>query len=186
MTQTNDHENIPDAAADRAVATALSGVVVRGEKNLLAKTSRVGAEGARAALETFYHAFNTRSLALYQRIWADDPLVQLDSPLAGVVRGSAPIAALAARGLSGPARVQTVLNDIVAYETPELVVFTGRERGAATRDGEHEAPSEIPEFHSISVFRSSADQGGWRLVYHSVWLDDAEQLAHYQRALRGA
>ena len=75
-------------ADDRAVATALGGVIVRGEQNMLAATAEPGIAGARAALETFYYAFNTRSLDLYQRIWADDPLVQLYSPVAGMIRGS--------------------------------------------------------------------------------------------------
>jgi hypothetical protein len=30
---------------------------------------------------------------------------------------------------SDPARVQTVVEDLVAYATPNLVVFTGREHG---------------------------------------------------------
>jgi hypothetical protein len=72
----------PNANADdRPVATALNDVIVRGEQNALADTAAPGIEGARAALETFYHAFNTRSLDHYQRIWADDPLVQLGSPV---------------------------------------------------------------------------------------------------------
>ena len=173
-------------ADERAVATALAGVIVRGERNLLAEAATPGIEGARAALETFYHAFNTRSPDLYQQIWADDPLVQLGSPVAGLVRSSAAIAALAARGFSGPARTQTVLEDIVAYATPELVVFTGRERGTYARDGEREAASALAEIRSICIFRFIAEQGGWRQVYHHVSLDDADQLARYQRAVRGA
>lgn len=175
-------------ADDRSVATALGGVIVRGEHNLLADTAMLGIEGARAALETFYYAFNTRSPDLYQRIWADDPLVQVGSPVGGMVRGSATIAALAERMLSGPvrARVQTVLEDIVAYVTPELVVFTGREHGTYTPDSEHEAMSELPNVRSICIFRFITEQGGWRQVYHSVSIDDADQLARYQRAVRGA
>src|SRR5215469_8273094 len=126
MMQTNAN------ADDHAVATALSGVIVRGEQNLLANTAAPGIEGARSVLETFYYAFNTRSPDLYQRIWADDPLVQLYSPVGGMVRGSATIAALARRMLAAPVRLQTVLEDIVAYVTPTLVVFTGREHGAYT------------------------------------------------------
>jgi hypothetical protein len=183
MTQTNDNAANAD---DRVVATALVGVIVRGEQNLLTTTATPTAEGARAALETFYHAFNTRSLDLLRRIWADDPLVQASSPVGGIVRGSAAIAAGYARMLSRPSRVQTVLEDIVAYETPDLVVFTGRERGAYTRDSEREAMSDLSEIRSICIFHFIAEQGGWRLVYHSVSLDDAEQLAGYQRAVRGA
>ncbi|HEX6544237.1 MAG TPA: nuclear transport factor 2 family protein [Ktedonobacterales bacterium] len=175
-------------ADERAVATALNGVIVRGEQNMLADTAAPGIEGARAAIETFYYAFNTRSLDLYQRIWADDPLVQVGSPIAGVVRGSAAIRAISERAFSSPGslRVQTALADIVAYVTPEMVVFTGRERGTYTRGGEHEAKSELPEIRSICIVRFIAEQGGWRLVYHHVSLDDADQLARYQRAVRGA
>jgi hypothetical protein len=173
-------------ADDRAVAIALDGVIVRGEHNRLADAAVPGIEGARAALETFYHAFNTRSLDLLRQIWADDPLVQLGSPVGGIVRGSAEIAALYERGFSGPARVQTVLEDIVAYVTPDLVVFTGRERGTYTHDSEHEAMSELSEIRSICIFRFIAELGGWRQVYHHVSLDDADQLARYQRAVRGA
>ncbi len=173
-------------ADDRAVATALSGVIVRGEQNLLAESAAPGAEGARAALETFYHAFNTRSLDLYQRIWADDPLVQLGSPVGGMVRGSAAISALAARMFAGSLRVQTVFEDIVAYVTPDLVVFTGSERGAYTQGSAREAMSDLPAIRSICIFRFIAEQGGWRQVYHHVSFDDADQLARYQRAVRGA
>jgi hypothetical protein len=183
MAQTNDHETNAD---DRAVATALGGVIVRGEQNLLAETAAPDTRGARAALETFYYAFNTRSLDLLRRIWADDLLVQAGSPVGGVVRGSAAIAAAYARMFSGPLRVQTALEEIVAYMTPELVVFIGRERGAYTRDSEREAMTELPDIRSICVFRFIAEQGGWRQVYHSVSFDDADQLARYQLAVRGA
>ena len=185
-------------ADDPAVATALDGVIVRGERNMLADTAARSMAGARAALETFYFAFNTRSPDLYRQIWADDPLVQVGSPLGGIVRGSATIAALAERMLSAPvrARVQTTLEEIVAYVTPELVVFTGREHGTYTHDSgsdsdsgsgsEHEAVSELPDVRSICIFRYITEQGGWRQVYHSVSIDDADQLARYQRAVRGA
>jgi ketosteroid isomerase-like protein len=177
-------------ADDRAVATALGGVIVRGEQNLLAESAAHSIEGARAALETFYYAFNTRTLDLYQRIWADDPLVQLGSPVGGMVRGSATIAALAARMFAGSLRVQTALEDIVAYATPDLVVFTGSERGVYTNDSERhdserEAASELPLVCSICIVRFIAAQGGWRMVYHHVSFDDADQLARYQRAVRG-
>jgi hypothetical protein len=184
MTQTNANAN------DRAVATALNGVIVRGEQNLLAESATPGIEGARAALETFYYAFNTRSLDLVRQIWADDPLVQLVSPVVGMVRGSVAIGTLYARGFAGPARIQSALEDVVAYVTPELVVFTGQERGTYTHDGGGDTPPESarPEIRTtcMCIFRFIADQGGWRQVYHHVSLEDADQLAQFQRAVRGA
>lgn len=180
-------------ADDLAVASALGDVIVRGERNMLADTAAPGLQGARAALETFYYAFNTRLPELYQQIWADDPLVQVCSPLAGIVRGRTAIAALAERMVSAPARIQTVLDDIVAYATPDLVVFTGRERGThshASEQGseqgsEHEATSGLSEVRSACTFRFIPTQGGWRQVYHHVSLSDPDQLAQLQRAARG-
>ena len=180
MMQTNAN------ADDRSVATELGGVIVRGEQNLLADAAVPGIRGARAALETFYYAFNTRSVDLYQRIWADDPLVQVYSPVGGLVRGHAGIATLSERLFSGSMRIQTVLEDIVAYVTPELVVFTEREHATYTPDSEHDAMSKVAEGRSICVFRFIAEQGGWRLVYHHVSLEDADQLARFQRADGGA
>lgn len=177
---TNDH------ADERAVATALDGLMVRGKHNLMADTALPGLTGARAALETFYYAFNTRSADLYQQIWADDPLVQVYSPVAGMVQGHATIAALAQRMASAPARIQTVVEDIVAYVTPDLVVFTGREHGAYTSGSEKETTAELADVRSICVFRFIAQQGGWRQVYHHVSLPDPDQLARFQSAVRGA
>jgi hypothetical protein len=55
--------------ADRApVASALSGEVVRGQRHLLTGNGAPGLVGARAALETFSYAFNTRSTNLYTQI----------------------------------------------------------------------------------------------------------------------
>jgi hypothetical protein len=174
-------------AEDRAVATALGDVVVRGQQNLLTESAMPGLAGARAALETFYYAFNTRSLDLMKQVWADDPLVQVDTPVVGLVRGSARFAPLYERGFAGPARIQSAFEDIVAYVTPELVVFTGRERGSYTRDSAPAIALEPPEVRTtcICVFRYIAAQGGWRQVYHHVAIGDADQLAQFQKAVRG-
>lgn len=163
-----------------AVATALDGVIVRGERNLLADTLVPGVEGARAALETFYYAFNTRSLDLLKRIWADDPLAQLVSPF-GYIRGGPGIAAAYERMSSGPARMQTILEDIVVYIAPELAVFTMREHGTGMQHNEHGGKTELSG-HTSCVFRFVASQGGWRLVYHQVSLSDPDSLARLQRA----
>src|SRR5207237_1035640 len=104
----------------------------------------------------------TRSADLYKRIWADDPLVQLGSPIGGMVRGSARIAALSERLISeSPVRVQTVLEDIVAYESPDLVVFTERERGTYTRE---RAQDELEAHHCRS--RDLVERSRW----HFLWL----------------
>jgi ketosteroid isomerase-like protein len=168
-------------AENATVAIALSGVVVRGERDRLAEAASPGLEGARAALDTFYHALNTRSLNLLLRTWADDPLVQLDNPLGGIVRGLAGVAALYGRILSGPVRAQVTLEDIVAYVTPELLVFAGREVGSYEQSG----VSEPLAIRTSRIFRFLPAQGGWRQIHHHGSLDDPDQLARYQRAVRG-
>jgi hypothetical protein len=70
------------------------------------------------------------------------------------------------------------------------VVFTGREHATTTHthESKHEAKgmSKLLEIRTtcICVFRFFAARGGWRLVYHHVALDDPDQLARYQHAVR--
>ena len=64
-------------------------------------------------------------------------------------------------------RIQTALDDIVAYVLPGLAVFTERERGSVVQGNEDKTVTE----HSICIFRFKA-VNGWRLIYHRVSLDD--------------
>ncbi|MEN8235797.1 MAG: DUF4440 domain-containing protein, partial [Actinomycetota bacterium] len=52
-------------------------------RDCLQESTEPGVEGARAALESFYHSFNQRSETVLRQVWADDPLVQLNNPLGG-------------------------------------------------------------------------------------------------------
>lgn len=167
------------ATDEHTVATYLDGVAERGARDRLAETARPDMDGAHAALETFYHALNTRSLDLLRRIWVDDALIQLDNPVGGIVRGMEEIAALYARIFEGPVRVRVELWDIVRYATPAMAVFTGRERGAYERDG----ASEPLDIRTTRIFRYVEGQG-WRQIHHHGSIDDAERLARYQRAVR--
>lgn len=152
----------------------------------------VRCQRARAALETFNYAFNIQSLDLVRQIWADNPLVKFVSPIGDTLRGSASIAVAYARMLPRPVRIQSAFEDIVAYVTPELVVFTWRERGTFTPDHTHDTEQETmparPDIRTtcVCIFRFIAHQGGWRQVYHAVLLDDADQFAQFQRAMHGA
>jgi hypothetical protein len=53
----------------------------RTAKNRLEEARNPKADGARAALESFYFAFNQRSLEVLRQVWADDAFVQLNNPL---------------------------------------------------------------------------------------------------------
>jgi len=52
------------ATDEYATATVLGDTVERGARDRLDEAVRPGVDGAHAALETFYYAFNTRSLDL--------------------------------------------------------------------------------------------------------------------------
>jgi ketosteroid isomerase-like protein len=163
------------------VAVFLGDVVERGMRNRLDETAHPHVDGAHAALETFYHAFNTRTLDLFRQIWVDDPFIQLNNPVGGIVRGAGEIAALYARIFEGPVRVRVELWDIVRYAAPGVVVFAGRERGTYERDG-HAEPLDI---RTTRIFRY-IDGQGWRQLHHHGSIDDAGRLAQYQRAVRDA
>lgn len=139
-------------------------------------------EGARAALESFYFAFNQRSLDALESVWAQGPLISLNNPLGGIMRGLDDIRAPYQRIFGGPAQVWVEFHDVVEYMGQDTVVFAGRERGEFTRD-ERTIPLPI---RTSRVFQHFGRQLGWRQVHHHGSIDDAEALAQYQRAVRGA
>ncbi len=138
-------------------------------------------DGARAALETFYHAFNGRSLEVFEAVWAPKELISLNNPLGGIVRGLDDIRALYRRIFEGPAQVWVELHDIVAYLGETTAIFAGRERGEFSRGG-RTVPLAI---RTSRVFQYFGPELGWRQVHHHGSIDDPEALARYQRAVRG-
>ena len=141
--------------------------------------------GARAALETFYYAFNTRSVDLLKHIWAEDPSGATRDPTRGLHQGQRRHrCSLTDRMPSGPVQMQTVLDEIAAYVTPGLVVFTMRERGTVRQPGGNNEMTDVVEGRTSCVFRFIGSQGGWRLIYHQVSLSDPDSLARLQRAMR--
>ena len=139
-------------------------------------------DGARAALECFYYAFNQRSLDALEAVWAKDSLISLNNPLGGIMRGLDDIGTLYERIFGGPAQVWVEFYDIVEYVGQDTVVFAGRERGEFTHD-ERTIPLAI---RTSRVFQYFGGQLGWRQVHHHGSIDDSEALARYQRAVRGA
>lgn len=159
----------------------LEETVFRGERNQLTDTLQPGLEGAQAALETFYYALNQRLSEPFRQIWLTDPLIQLNNPLGGIVRGADAINALYQRIFNGPVRVQVEFYDAVVYLTSEMAVFAGRECGSYERDGQM-SPLDI---RTSRIFVYVPGQG-WRQVHHHGSIDAAEQLAHYQQAVLGS
>jgi hypothetical protein len=126
-------------------------------RNQLARADGPGLDGARAALETFYHAFNHSDLDTLAAVWHDDQLVQLNNPLGGMLRGREAIRELYARVFDGAGQAQITFSDIVEYATEDVVIFTGRERGTF-----HHAKNAVPS-RSAPLGSSGVApiDGGW-------------------------
>ncbi|WP_211255616.1 YybH family protein [Actinocatenispora sera] len=149
-------------------------------RNRLAETGHAGADGARAALETFYYALNQRDADVLRADWSDDPLAQLNNPLGGILRGGESITALYDRIFTGPVRVTATFRDIVEYLGDDHAVFAGREVGSwAGPDG-----VEVPLTIRTTRYFRYAD-GRWRQFHHHGSIDDPAALAAYQRAVTG-
>jgi ketosteroid isomerase-like protein len=144
----------------------------------LDETEDLRREGARAALETFYRAFNTADLALLETVWLDHPLVQLDNPAGGRLRGRAAVTALYSALLAGRRCGWVELEDVVEIWTPANVVFVGRERGEYVT-AEETISLAIRTTRCLTYVASA---GGWRLVHHHGSFDDPALLARYQAA----
>jgi ketosteroid isomerase-like protein len=149
-------------------------------RNRLAEAASPDLDGARAALESFYHAFNHRDLEAFRRVWVGDPLVQLNNPLGGILRGSDDIGRLYQRIFQSRARVEVSFGDIVAYQTAGMVVFAGRETGRFTDPGGRSLPLRI---RTTRVFAYDRAAGRWGQVHHHGSIDDPDALRDYQDAV---
>lgn len=150
----------------------------RDARQRLGETAAPTLDGARAAIETFYFAFNRRSAQTLRAIWLDHPLVQLNNPLGGVLRGIEPIAELYGRIFDGPAQVWVELSDIVEFALDDVAVFAGRERGELVLGDEH-----VPLAIRTSRVFAFVPAIGWRQVHHHGSIDDPELLGRYQAAV---
>jgi limonene-1,2-epoxide hydrolase len=112
-------------------------------RNRLDDAESLGIDGALAALEAFYFAFNNRDLDVFAQVWTKDPLAQLNNPLGGILRGGDAINALYDQVFHGPALVTVTFGDIVEYADDTHVLFAGRETGEYTVDGDKAVPLSI-------------------------------------------
>ena len=169
-------------AADALGSLALSPLAYgRDAQNRLAETVDRSVLGARAALETFYCAFNNGDIDLLRSTWLDDPLVQLNNPLGGLIRGLSSIVDLYGRVFRAPGEVWVRFEDVLELTTPATAVFAGREIGNFAGPGD-----TVPLSIRTSRFFTYAERaGGWRQVHHHGSIDDSELLARYQAAVNG-
>ncbi len=146
--------------------------------NLIDLAARPGRDGALNALESFYYAFNHRDLDIFNRVWSQDPLAQLNNPLGGILRGGAEITNLYDSVFNGPVRVSVTFTDIVEFSGDDHAVFAGRETGEYSLNGGSPVSLSI---RTSRYFRYTT--GRWQLTHHHGSIDEAESLAAYQQAI---
>lgn len=146
--------------------------------NQLDEATNPDADGARAALATFYYALNHRDDAALAAVWATSPLAQLNNPVGGVLRGGEAITALYGRILHGAITLTVTLGDIVEYVGADHVVVAGRETGHYTTADGDQVPVSIRTTRYLQY-----TEGRWWQYHHHGSIDDAQALAAYQAAL---
>lgn len=148
----------------------------------LAASADPGREGAVAALETFYYALNHRDLDALSAVWSQDELAQLNNPVGGILRSGSAVTDLYRRIFAGNLALTVTFGDAATYEWPEVVVFAGREIGQYHDRTGAEVPLTI---RTSRVFGYDHAAGRWLQVHHHGSIDDPDELAAYQRAVRG-
>lgn len=152
----------------------------RNSQNQIKSTKKQGIEGARALIESFYYAFNHRDMDVFSQVWADNELIQLNNPLGGIIRGYTPISELYQRIFTGSAKVWVELSDIVEYQTNEMIVFAGREKGEFS-DNEDILDLSI---RTSRIVQWLGEDIGWKQTHHHGSIDNPELLAKYQSRVK--
>ena len=125
--------------------------------------------------------FNHCSIEMLTKIWLNRPLIQLNNPLGGILRGYESIRDLYARIFNGATKVWVEFEDIVEYFSGDTAIFAGPERGEFTI-GDRIVPLKI---RTSRYFQYSENDGGWRQVHHHGSIDNVELLKTYQDAING-
>ena len=148
-------------------------------ENRLRESGDPGHVGAFAALESFYFALNTADLDVLSAIWSPHRLAQLNNPLGGILRGGADVTELYRGVFAGGLQVQVTFTDAVAYWSPALAVFAGRETGTYQDDDLGDVPLEI---RTTRIFGYDEEVGRWLQLHHHGSIDRPEALLAYQLA----
>lgn len=149
-------------------------------RDRMAERHDPSAEGAIAALETFYYALNNADLDRLSAIWPDDALAQLNNPVGGILRSGSAIADLYRGIFASGMDVQVTFTDAATYHAPATAVFAGRELGSYVNASGQRASIQI---RTTRLFGWAQDVG-WRQLHHHGSIDEPAALADYQDAAR--
>jgi hypothetical protein len=118
----------------------------------LPETCAPGADGAWAALECQYHAFNQRDLTVVRALWSAS--ARLDRPRGGNAVGIERVCAEYAEIFARPDRATLRLTDVTAFVGVDQAVFVGTE---VVTYGDR-----VSRFRATRCFRYERDDGRWR------------------------
>ncbi|MDH5694639.1 MAG: hypothetical protein OEZ47_16195, partial [Gammaproteobacteria bacterium] len=85
-----------------------------------------------SALSDFYKGFNTRDLSRVKNNWLNSGHVSMFNPLGGIKRGWEEIEGVYRRIFQGNANVYVEFYDFEFYETGDMCIYSGREKGFVT------------------------------------------------------
>jgi hypothetical protein len=148
----------------------------------LDEATQPGHEGAVAALETFYYSLNSKDLDALAAVWSQDELAQLNNPVGGILRSGQAVTSLYRRIFAGQLGLEVTFTDAATYWLGDGVVFAGRELGSYRNRDNAVVPLTI---RTSRVFQYDIEAGRWLQIHHHGSIDDPEELAAYQAAVRG-
>lgn len=131
-----------------------------------------------AALNAFYHAFNTRDLHAMEQNWWRSDAASMSNPLGGIARGWPAIREVYARIFGGKAQVRVAFHDYTLHEAGDMFYVVGRERGTL-ESGDTRLALAI---RTTRLFRRI--DGVWKQVHHHGSFEDPDLLAAYREAVR--
>jgi len=135
--------------------------------------------GAVAALETFYYALNNKDLQTLAGVWSQDDLAQLNNPVGGILRSGRAVTDLYRKIFSGTLNLTVTFTDAATYRWDNAVVFAGREIG------DYNGPNGTTPLTIRTSRVFGYDNGRWLQVHHHGSIDQPDELAAYQKAVRG-
>lgn len=136
---------------------------------------------ATQALALFYHALNSRDIAMMEQNWANSHDAAMDNPLGGIRRGWDQIRVTYDKLFSTPGAYRFEFYDYTLHESGDIFYVVGRERGELIVNGRPMALA----IRTTRIFRRGAD-GAWRQVHHHGSIDEPQMLAAYQKAVLGS
>lgn len=111
--------------------------------------------------------------------WDQSPMVAMDNPVGGIIRGWPGIRAVYERIFNSGAEVSVEFHDYTIHEFGNVFYAVGRERGYSAKNGK----TINLVIRTTRIFHRDAS-GRWRQIHHHGSIDDPQLLSSYQESVR--